>query len=276
MGDFSNPFTVYFYVMVLALAIRGKLVLFPLFRVYKRYTIVISNQKVKRISIRKILSELRLFKRETSISGIEGFLVMESILAIAPMLAAFVLRLSLGTPSIKVWDERTLLVLFTVFGVWLLIHIKRSIDMRNAIVPLEKWYSHPVIISSGLNTAIWSRRKLVALSKIDIPAYLEYPEANFEKMIVANPADGKKKFDSNAAKHNAKQIGEKLKIAALNTQTMLKQSAKDASAKATIRLDKHVQERVDSVIGVTPSRFLAFIGNVIVVLGPLAAIYGLN
>ena len=173
LTDFSNPFTVYLYVMIVALLIRSRLVLLPLVRVYKRYTITISNQKVGRIPIRGILSNLRLFKRESSISGIEGFLAMEALLALAPMLAAFFIRLSLGSPTIDIWDSTTLVVLFVVFGVWFLVHIKRSIDIRDAIGTLEKWYSHPIIVSTGLNTAIWSRRRLIELSKIGLPLATE-------------------------------------------------------------------------------------------------------
>ena len=276
LTDLSNPFTVYLYVMIVALLIRARLVLLPLIRVYKRYTITISNQKVGRIPIRGILSNLRLFKRESSISGIEGFLAMEAVLALAPMLAAFFTRLSLGSPTIDIWESSTLLVLFVVFGVWLLVHIKRSMDIRDTIGALEKWYSHPVIVSSGLNTAIWSRRRLIELSKIEVPEHIEYPETSFEKMLVSSEEDGKKSFDTDAAKQNIKQIGEKLKIAAKNTQTRIKQSAKEISGKATIKLDAHVQKKVDSVIGFSSSRVISFIGHLVVVLGPLAAIYGLN
>lgn len=276
LTDLSNPFTVYLYVMIVALLIRARLVLLPLIRVYKRYTITISNQKVGRIPIRGILSNLRLFKRESSISGIEGFLAMEAVLALAPMLSAFFIRLSLGSPTIDVWESTTLLILFVVFGVWLLVHIKRSMDIRDAIGALEKWYSHPVIVSSGLNTAIWSRRRLIELSKVEIPEYIEYPETSFEKMLVSSEEDGKKSFDTDAAKQNIKQIGEKLKIAAKNTHTRIKQSAKEISEKATIKLDAHVQKKVDNVIGFSSSRVISFIGHLVVVLGPLAAIYGLN
>lgn len=276
LTDLSNPFTVYLYVMIVALLIRARLVLLPLIRVYKRYTITISNQKVGRIPIRGILSNLRLFKRETSISGIEGFLATEATLAAAPMLAALGIRLSMGSPTIDVWDSTTLLVLFVVFGIWLLVHIKRSLDMKSSIGQLEKWYSHPVIVSSGLNTAIWSRRRLVEMSKIEIPEYIEYPETTYEKMIVESQDDGKGSFDFEAAKHNLKQIGEKVKITTLNATRKVKQSAKDVSAKATMKLDAHVQKRVDSVIGFSSSRVVSFMGHLIVVLGPLAAIYGLN
>ena len=276
LTDLSNPFTVYLYVMIVALLIRARLVLLPLIRVYRRYTITISNQKVGRIPIRGILSNLRLFKRESSISGIEGFLAMEAVLALAPMLAAFFTRLSLGSPTIDIWESSTLLVLFVVFGVWLLVHIKRSMDIRDTIGALEKWYSHPVIVSSGLNTAIWSRRRLIELSKIEVPEHIEYPETSFEKMLVSSEEDGKKSFDTDAAKQNIKQIGEKLKIAAKNTHTRIKQSAKEISEKATIKLDAHVQKKVDSVIGFSSSRVISFIGHLVVGLGPLAARYGLN
>ena len=42
---------------------------------------------------------------------------MEAVLALAPMLAAFFIRLSLGSPTIDVWESTTLLILFVVFGV---------------------------------------------------------------------------------------------------------------------------------------------------------------
>jgi len=192
------------------------------------------------------------------------------------MLAALGIRLSMGSPTIDVWDSTTLLVLFVLFGIWLLVHIKRSLDMKSSIGQLEKWYSHPVIVSSGLNTAIWSRRRLVEMSKIEIPEYIEYPETMYEKMIVDGQDDGKGSFDFEAAKHNLKQIGEKVKITALNATRKVKQSAKDVSAKATMKLDAHVQKKVDSVIGFSSSRVVSFMGHLIVVLGPLAAIYGLN
>ena len=96
--------------------------------------------------------------------------------------------------------------------------------------------------------AIWSRRRLIELSKVEIPDYIEYPETSFEKMLVSSEEDGKKSFDTDAAKQNIKQIGEKLKIAAKNTHTRIKQSAKEISEKATIKLDAHVQKKVDNVI----------------------------
>lgn len=276
LTDLSNPLTVYLYVMIVALLIRARLVLIPLIRVYKRYTITISDQKVGRIPIRGILSNLRLFKRDSSISGIEGFLALEAMLALAPLLAALAIRISMGSPTIDDWDSTNLLILFVVFGIVLLLHTKRSLDIKSAIGQLEKWYSHPVIVSSGLNTAIWSRRKLVEMSKIEIPDYIEYPETSYEKMIVDRQYDGKGSFDFEAAKHNLKQVGERVKITALNARRKVKQSAKDASAKATTKLDAHVQKRVDSVIGFSSSRVISFIGHTIEVLGPLVAIYGLN
>ena len=62
---------------------------------------------------------------------------MEAVLALAPMLAAFFACLSLGSPPIDVWESTTLLILFVVFGVWLLLHIKRSMDIRDAIGTLK-------------------------------------------------------------------------------------------------------------------------------------------
>ena len=277
LTDFTNPFTIYFWILIIALAFRSYLVLLPLRRIYKRYTIRIQGSKVGRIKLRSILKNVRVFKKDTSIRGIETFLIRESILAIAPMLAAATIRISLGTPSVTGWEQVNIFTLYGVFFLWLLFNIKRSMDMRVALQPLERWYSHPVLINSGLNSAIWSRRKLVQLSQIEIPEYIEGPETDFSPMIQRSEENGKRKLDSSAILDNAKQIGGVLKVAAKNLGIKAKESTKDVSTMAKNTLDAQVQKQVDSVIGASSMKIILSTAiHFTVVLGPLVAIYSLN
>tara|TARA_B110000459_G_scaffold195125_1_gene235400 strand:- start:877 stop:1743 length:867 start_codon:yes stop_codon:yes gene_type:complete len=277
LTDFTNPFTIYFWILIIALAFRSYLVLLPLRRIYKRYTIRIQESKVGRIKLRSILKNVRVFKKDTSIRGIETFLIRESILAIAPMLAAATIRISLGTPSVTGWEQVNIFILYGVFFLWLLFNIKRSMDMRVALQPLERWYSHPVLINSGLNSAIWSRRKLVQLSQIEIPEYIEGPETDFSPMIQRSEENGKRKLDSSAILDNAKQIGGVLKVAAKNLGIKAKESTKDVSTIAKNTLDAQVQKQVDSVIGASSMKIILSTAiHFTVVLGPLVAIYSLN
>jgi len=218
-----------------------------------------------------------VFKKETSIRGIETFLVRESILAIAPMVAAAIIRLSFGTPSVADWKQVNLLALYGIFFLWLLFNIKRSMDMKTALQPLERWYSHPLLVNSGLNSAIWSRRKLVQLSQIEIPDYVESPETEFSPIIQRSDEDGKRTLDSSAILDNAKHIGGVLKVAAKNLGIKAKESTRDVSTFAKNTLDTQVQKQVDSVIGASNMRIIfSTVIHFTVVLGPLLAIYGLN
>lgn len=277
LTDFTNPFTIYFWILIVALVLRSYLVLLPLRRIYKRYTIRIQNSKVGRIKLRNIFKSLRVFKKETSIRGIETFLTRELIIAILPMIAAAIIRLSWGTPSVADWKQVNLFVLYGIFLFWLLFNIKRSLDIRTTLQPLERWYSHPVLINSGLNSAIWSRRKLFQLSQIEIPDYIERPETEFSPIIQRSDEDGKRTIDSSAIIDNAKQIGGVLKVAAKNLSIKAKESTRNVSALAKNTLDAQVQKQVDSVIGASNTRIImSIIIHFTVVLGPLLAIYGLN
>lgn len=277
LTDFTNPFTIYFWILIVALVLRSYLVLLPLRRIYKRYTIRIQDSKVGRIKLRNIFKSLRVFKKETSIRGIETFLSRELIIAVLPMVAAAIIRFSLGTPSVADWKQVNLFVLYGIFLLWLLFNIKRSLDIRTTLQPLERWYSHPVLINSGLNSAIWSRRKLVQLSQIEIPDYVGRPETEFSSIIQRSDEDGKRTIDSSAIIDNAKHIGGVLKVAAKNLGIKAKESTRDVSALAKNTLDTQVQKQVDSVIGASNTRiFISTVIHFTVVLGPLLAIYGLN
>ena len=277
LTDLNNPFTIYFWIMTAALFIRSYLVLFPLRRIYKRYTLKIQDKKVGRIKLRTIFRNLRVFQKETSIRGIETFLFRESILAIAPIIAAAAIRLSLGTPSIEEWSQSGLITLYSIFFVWLLFNIKRSLDMNSSLQPLERWYSHPILVNSGLNSAIWSRRKLVQLSNIEMPDDIQNQEVTFLPILHRSEDDGKRKVNPSAILENAKEVGGVIKKAAHSLSNKAKQSTKELSSTVIEHLDNKVQSQVDSIIGSSSSQIIvASFVHIIMVLGPLFAIYGLN
>ena len=277
LTDLNNPFTIYFWIMMVALLIRCYLVLFPLRRIYKRYTLKFQDKKVGRIKRRAIFRNLRIFQKETSIRGIETFLFRESILAIAPIIAAVAIRLSLGTPSIDEWSQTGLITLYSIFFVWLLFNIKRSLDMSSSLRPLELWYSHPILVNTGLNSAIWSRRKLVQLANIEISEDFEKQDVNFQPILHRTEEDGKRKLNPSAILDNAKEVGGIIKKVAHDLSIKAKQSTKQLSSSAIEHLDSKVQNQVDSIIGSSSSQIIvASLVHIIMVFGPLFAIYGLN
>lgn len=277
LTDLNNPFTIYFWIMMVALLIRCYLVLFPLRRIYKRYTLKFQDKKFGRIKLRAIFRNLRIFQKETSIRGIETFLFRESILAIAPIIAAVAIRLSLGTPSIDEWSQTGLITLYSIFFVWLLFNIKRSLDMSSSLRPLELWYSHPILVNTGLNSAIWSRRKLVQLANIEISEDFEKQDVNFQPILHRTEEDGKRKLNPSAILDNAKEVGGIIKKVAHDLSIKAKQSTKQLSSSAIEHLDSKVQNQVDSIIGSSSSQIIvASLVHIIMVFGPLFAIYGLN
>ena len=102
------------------------------------------------------------------------------------------------------------------------------------------------------------------------------PETDFSPMVPKAEADGKRRLDSGAILDNVKQVGGVVKVAVQNLGVKAKESTKEYSARATEKLDQKVQQQVDGIIGFSSSRLISFIGHLVLVLGPVFAIYILN
>ena len=274
--DLGNPFTIYLWVMVVGFCIRFFLVIRPLRGIYKRF------RSPKRLWIWKIpvpftkpqpisLETAKKFKEEVSIKGIEQFLVTEIVLALAPMICAAVLRLVLGSPTIKSWTEVQMYVLFCVFLLWLAIDVRQSIKIKKSLKQLDKWYADPRIANKALAGLTNTKKGLVHLSQLKIPEYREEEEMELMAMR-AMDQEGKKTLDKAAILHNAKEIGSNITTKAINLGIATKSATKALGQKGSDKLDEIVQKKVEEKIGF---RYGNSVRVLLMTLGPLLVLYTL-
>ena len=274
--DLGNPFTIYLWVMVVGFCIRFFLVIRPLRGIYKRFRspkrlwiwkIPVPFTKPQRIS----LETAKKFKEEVSIKGIEQFLVTEIVLALAPMICAAVLRLVLGSPTIKSWTEVQMYVLFCVFLLWLAIDVRQSIKIKKSLKQLDKWYADPRIANKALAGLTNTKKGLVHLSQLKIPEYREEEEMELMAMR-AMDQEGKKTLDKAAILHNAKEIGSNITTKAINLGIATKSATKALGQKGSDKLDEIVQKKVEEKIGF---RYGNSVRVLLMTLGPLLVLYTL-
>ena len=274
--DLGNPFTIYLWVMIVGFCIRFFLVIRPLRGIYKRF------RSPKRLWIWKIpvpftkpqpisLETAKKFKEEVSIKGIEQFLVTEIVLALAPMICAAVLRLVLGSPTIKSWTEVQMYVLFCVFLLWLAIDVRQSIKIKKSLKQLDKWYADPRIANKALAGLTNTKKGLVHLSQLKIPEYREEEEMELMAMR-AMDQEGKKTLDKAAILHNAKEIGSNITTEAINLGIATKSATKALGQKGSDKLDEIVQKKVEEKIGF---RYGNSVRVLLMTLGPLLVLYTL-
>ena len=274
--DLGNPFTIYLWVMIVGFCIRFFLVIRPLRGIYKRF------RSPKRLWIWKIpvpftkpqpisLETAKKFKEEVSIKGIEQFLVTEIVLALAPMICAAVLRLVLGSPTIKSWTEVQMYVLFCVFLLWLAIDVRQSIKIKKSLKQLDKWYADPRIANKALAGLTNTKKGLVHLSQLKIPEYREEEEMELMAMR-AMDQEGKKTLDKAAILHNAKEIGSNITTKAINLGIATKSATKALGQKGSDKLDEIVQKKVEEKIGF---RYGNSVRVLLMTLGPLLVLYTL-
>jgi hypothetical protein len=261
--DLGNPFTIYFWVLVIGFVFRFVSVLRPLHGIYKRW-----NSKKK---ISEAVIKANEVKKETSIKGIELYLFHETMMALAPTLCAGVLRISLGSPTIAEWTPTQMYLLFGVFTVWLAYYIRRSLAMRKGLKNLDRWYTDPRIVNTALGGLSLTKRGLVRLTKLEIPEYREEEDMELMQMRLENE-DGKKTLDRQAIVHNAKEIGSTIATKTINFGIAAKSATKSFGEKGSQKLDDAVQEKIDKALEFD-KREWNFFKALMVVFGPLVVIY---
>tara|TARA_B110000467_G_scaffold69638_1_gene63276 strand:+ start:1013 stop:1948 length:936 start_codon:yes stop_codon:yes gene_type:complete len=278
--DFGNPFSIYFWVLVIGFTFRFLLVLRPLHAIYKRHgapkqiylwKIPIPFTKPKLTST---IRKANVVKKETSVTGIEQYLATETMLAIAPTLSAGVLRLSLGSPTISEWTPIQMYIFFGVFVLWLGYYIRRSFEMRKGLKKLNRWYTDPRLVNTALTGMTLTKRGLVRLTKLEIPEYREEEEMVLQAM---RPEDeeGNKSVDGKAVLHNAKEIGTKIATKAVNFGIATKSASKSLAERGSQKMDEVVQEKVQEIISLETGKIIHFIKSLLVVFGPLIVLYSL-
>ncbi|MDB2322400.1 hypothetical protein N9V20_00495 [Candidatus Poseidoniales archaeon] len=287
--DFGNPFTIYFWVLMFGLGVRFILVLRPLNRVYKKYRIP-GKLKIWKIPIpftdpgkdwkksaqraKDTIRKAKEVKEQTKITGIEKFLVLETVLAIAPSISAGVLRIVLGSPTITQWTNNQMYVLFCVFIIWLASNIRRSFEMRKSLKVLDRWYTDPRILNRSLSMVTITRKGLGRLSKLEIPEYRE--EIDWvRKEVTAKNEKGKMTFDRGAIIHNAKSRASEIVTKAVNLAIATKSATQSLGEKGKKEIDSKLQQKVEETLNLEAGRFWPFVRSMLVVFGPLVVLYSL-
>jgi len=286
--DFSNPFSIYFWILVIGFVFRFVLVLRPLHGIYKQYrnpgylkiwkfSIPFTGPGGKwnsRTKVSETILKANEVKKETSIIGIESFLLRETIMALSPTLCAGVLRISLGSPTIAEWTTTQMYLLIGVFAVWLAYYIRRSLEMRKGLKSLNQWYADPRIVNTALGGLSLTKRGLIRLTKLEIPEYREEEYIDLMQMRQEDE-NGKKTLDRQAIVHNAKEIGSTIATKTINFGIAAKSATKSFGEIGSKKLDDTVQAKVNEALALDSKtgRMWNFFKALMVVFGPLVIIY---
>ena len=283
--DPRNPLTAYVYLIILAIIVRIVFIILPLRDIYKRYT---------KQGLKDLLFEV---KRESKITGIEGFIIREMVLLLVPITAVIVLRWFVLEPLDEiVWNSTQIISASAIGVLWISLDIRDSLKTRKALQPFGarkitwKWYVYPTFADQEskiatladpklLHLGWWTRKKLVDLSNWEV----EYIDTDTmidpsvtEKPILITSDEGKKTIDTEALKEKAGDLAYKSLIAAKNLHSTIKEGISDISGKTVEKIDSEIQQRVDTVTKPTlMNRLFPFVYNLVMIFGPLFFIYGI-
>lgn len=240
------------------------MIIWPLYNIYSKY-------KIK--GAQKMFRKATDVKKSASISGIESFLIQESIIAIAPILCALCVRIILGSPNISSMTPNQMMILLLVFSAWLMFNIKRSVDLRVAITKLDSWWANPKLVDTGLSTILWTKKKLMRFSQIEVKDIHELEKIKFQRIITEKDEYGASNLNPSAIKYNLLAIGSRVKKVTLNLGIKAKNATQNLSAKGSEKIDKTLQSQVDSVLNDSGSKIKNAGENILTTLGPLFVIY---
>jgi len=277
MLDLLHPrhaLVAYVYIVFVAMIFRYRFIIQPLWRAYDRFAeggIVQksgawisgwlpwmkvteeeeSTPRIGRFDRLKILLGMMLrLKDDSQLKGIERFLAIESLMILAPISAALVLRLLLGQPTELEWTRIQFIIAITFATIWLSIDIRKSHQISTSLRKLESNYADPDVLRYGFQSILWTRDKLVSLSEWE-PEQVEIEPAEDK------PSD----VESSTLAKSAQEMASAAVV-----------GVKRAAAMGVATIDGQLQAQVNKVTG--RSRLASFTRHTFIVLSPLFMIYG--
>lgn len=277
MLDLLHPrhaLVAYVYIVLVAMIFRYRFIIQPLWRAYDRFAeggIVQksgawiggwlpwmkvteeeeSTPRIGRFNRLKILLGMMLrLKDDSQLKGIERFLAIESLMILAPISAALVLRLLLGQPIELEWTRIQFIIAITFATIWLSIDIRKSHQISISLRKLESNYADPDVLRYGFQSILWTRDKLVSLS-----------EWEPEKVEIEPAEDKPSDVESSTLAKSAQEMA-----------SAAVAGVKRAAAMGVTTIDDQLQAQVDKVTG--RSRLASFTRHTFIVLSPLFMIYG--
>jgi hypothetical protein len=261
--DPRNPLTAYIYLAITAMTIRFALIIRPLHRAYVRF-----NNK-------GILKRLLRIKKDSALTGIEGFLIVELSLLTVPITVAAILRFVVGTPEAIEWNRPQFYFGIGIGLIWLLADLNRSLKTRNALKPLEQWYANPRAISFGLDSVTWTRARLDSLSKLTIqpPEQIEVYSPDLQEVIQRDDEGKLSSIDTEALKTNLGELGKTAATAIRRSTAAAKTGLKSVAEQGRSKIDMKLQTQVDELTAVDGWRYYTLVYNIILVFTPLLIVY---
>jgi len=260
----SNPLTAYVYLAIFAMLIRFGLIIRPLINIYIKF------------SKQGILKQLWKVKKLSSIKGIEGFLLIELSLLLMPITIAALIRFAfLGQPQPLEWNDSQLYFAIAVGTIWLVADVKRSVDTRIALKPLEKWYANPAMINVGLSSVIWTSSTLEALSKWEFeePGEVELHSPELKQVIHRSEEGEFEAIDKAALVENVRELGKSAATVIRRTAASAKEGIRSSASHGKAKITSSLQAKVDSLTAIDGRTFQAVIYNILLVFSPLIVIY---
>ena len=259
----SYPLTAYFYLIIFAVMIHLVLVIWPMIKIYRKFT------KDHLLSIAK---EVKKILTEEQKNDLKKWIKVELVYVLVPFIIALSFRLIAGQPEDFEWTKISVVVGFALATIWISLQIWQAIEMNRILNPLLSKWSAPRLISGGLGLFNITKSRMEILSKLK-PEYvpLDDVEERIGNQRPENEND-KDKFDEIA--ENVKQTG----IKAIKTFYNIGQFGKSLFGKANKKtveiVDKNIQKKVDEIT--MPTLYSQIKGRLItftLAFLPLIAIY---
>lgn len=264
--DPSYPFVAYGYLIVISILIHSVMVIWPMIKIYRRFT---------KDRLKSIVKEVKKALTEVQKTALKNWIRLEIIYMLVPFIIALSFRLFSGSPKTFEWTNLTLLVGIALATIWLSIHVWQAIEMNRIVSPLLSKWRNPKLISSGLGIFNITKSQMEVLSKLE-PEYHERTDEEIAKMesMVIKDEEGKLKLDSKAIASNAKEIGKKTSSALYNLGQLGKSIIGKVNKKTVEIVDENIQKQVDDIT--KPKLFTQLRGRIMtgtLAFLPLIAIY---
>ena len=262
----SYPFVAYGYLIVISILIHSVMVIWPMIKIYRRFT---------KDRLKSIVKEVKKALTEVQKTALKNWIRLEIIYMLVPFIIALSFRLFSGSPKTFEWTNLTLLVGIALATIWLSIHVWQAIEMNRIVSPLLSKWRNPKLISSGLGIFNITKSQMEVLSKLE-PEYHERTDEEIAKMesMVIKDEEGKLKLDSKAIASNAKEIGKKTSSALYNLGQLGKSIIGKVNKKTVEIVDENIQKQVDDIT--KPKLFTQLRGRIMtgtLAFLPLIAIY---
>jgi len=258
----SYPLTAYLYLIVIAILIHLVLVIWPMIKIYRKFTNYHSY----------IANEVKKILTEEQKKDLKKWILIEFGYVLVPFGLVLIFRFFEGSPEHFEWTNLSVVVGFALAAIWITLQIWQAIEMNRILKPLLSKWRNPIVISGGLVLFNITKSRMEILSKLK-PEYvpLDNDDEALENQEHENDND-KDKFDEIA--ENVKQAGVKAMKTFYNLGQFSKSLFGKANKKTVEILDKNIQKKVDEIT--KPTLYSLIKGRLVTLtlaFLPLIAIY---